>query len=286
MPAYKQPVTLNIAGSPFTFRQRVVADLPDAPQFLEGLLARQTISPPVAAHYVKIVSRLKRQGKLADLGVITHTVERTAANAYVRWRAESYELRIAPVARLLARHLKNKSSIRNVRVHGFVPPSGMTGVGKKIPRVTAPPPVSLDSIRDQIGKYVEPAPLQLHITWVESTAWTLHVPEKPCAVHTDPCESCVAIELNDEELAVIAVAFEQAWGHREFWKLPPDAYLFGEPPPDGTSANGKTEDPRRKALELLAWFYDAVSPADRMFKNWDDAKWTELCALLGKPTGL
>ena len=280
--ARRQPITVVAGGQTFTFTTAAISGFPEAAAFLAHLLTTGKLQPHVAANYVKLAARLKRQGRLADLNLITHNVERTAANAYVRWRAESYDVRIAPVTRVLARHLKSKAALRHVRVHSLVPPLA----GKTIPRVMPAPPIDFEALRDTIGQHVPTSAPQLHRERVPSSAWTLHVPPQPTAPHADPCDGCLAIELNDEELTAIAEAFEKAWRHRDVYNMPQDAYLFGEPPPEGVT-NGASKSPEQvrlaKAEELLGWFWDAVSPDDRIFKNWSDEKWTELCTFLGRP---
>ncbi len=77
--------------------------------------------------------------------------------------------------------------------------------------------------------------------WVESSAWTLHLPPKPCAFHKDPCLTCTAVELTAPQLEVIAAAFEKAWGHRDPSSVPPECPLFGTPPREGGPADRKTE---------------------------------------------
>lgn len=207
MAAYRTPANLTVNGTTFTFRKMVLTDLPDAKGFLEGLLSRQTISPPVAVHYVKLVSRLKRQGRLADVDRIVHNVERTAANAYWRWRRENYAGYLQPVRRALARFVP-AGTYAHMRRHALVPPFE----GKTIPRYV-------------LGT-------NKHIEWITTSAWTLHVPDKATPVHQDPCETCTAIELDVEQLTAIADAFEKVWGHRDLNLVPSDAVLFGEAPPD------------------------------------------------------
>ena len=215
MPAYRNPTTLLAAGTAFTVSAKLVANLPEARAFLVHLLGRE-ISPTVAIHYVKLVARLKQQQRLNDPDTITHAPERTAANAYRRWRAETYAQHLKPVRATFGRLMFAPDAITWLRRHALVAP----GEGKTVPVK------GLDTRGD----------FRPTITWQPCDTWTLHVPDRPCTPHTDPCETCAVIQLDAVQLDVIAKAFEGVWGHQDLSAVPPDALLFGEPPAETVPA--------------------------------------------------
>lgn len=222
MPNYKNPAVLVVAGKTFTFSAKVLADLPDAQAFLEGVLTRG-VSEPVAAHYVKLVARLTRQGRMADLTLITHNVERTAANAYKKWKVDAYDVRVGPVIRAFARE-DVKKAIGWLRRGSLVPPFE----GKVVPLQRTyeehmAPPNYFDAKKGR----------QIYVTpprFGPCTQWTLHVPAEPVPSHQDPCADCAVVELTQSQFEAIIVAFRLAWGHQDFERVPAESLLFGEPP--------------------------------------------------------
>lgn len=238
MPVLKTPIIVTVNDLSFTFRQRVFDDLPDARGFLAALLDRGSISPPVAANYVKFAARLARTGRLADPALIVHPVERTAANAYLKWSVENYAGRVVRINKALGPRAIG-ASVRFLRRHSLVQPYP----GKTIPVAAMPPTHEPGYLAARFGVPDPLAPPRAHAPIsVEETAplmtmmptsdvWTLHVPKKFVAPHADPCPDCTAIVLDDAQLNVIAEVVEKAWGHRDLTRIPPEAYLFGVPPP-------------------------------------------------------
>jgi hypothetical protein len=221
MPAYKNPAAITVSDCTFTFRASMLAGFPEARAFLEQLLARGGISPPVAGQYVKLVARLRKQGRLDQPDLITHNTERTAANAYHRWQAEAYHARVQPVIRAFA-HDDVRAGVQWLRVGSVSPPFE----GKIVPRLTSMGEIRLDP--ETRTASATPAT----IGWFPCDTWTLHVPRAECAAHQDPCINCTPIELDVAKLEVIAQAFESAWGHRNLPIVPAECFLFGEPPRD------------------------------------------------------
>lgn len=238
MPTLKAPVIVTVNDLSFTFRQRVFDDLPDARGFLAALLDRGSVSPPVAANYVKFAARLARTGRLADPALIVHPVERTAANAYLKWSVENYAARVVRINKALGPNAIG-ASVRFLHRHSLVQPYP----GKMIP-VAALPPIhdpgflaARFGVPDPLAPPRAPAPIsheEMALAMTMSPApdvWTLHVPKKLVAPHADPCPDCKAIVLDESQLHVIAEVIEKAWGHRDLTRIPPEAYLFGVPPP-------------------------------------------------------
>lgn len=222
MPNYKNPVVLVVDGKTFTFSAKVLVDLPDAQGFLEGALARG-VSAPVAAQYVKLVARLTRQGRMADLSLITHNVERTAANAYKKWKVDAYDVRIGPVIRAFARE-DVKKAISWLRRGSLVPPFD----GKLVPlqrtyeEHMAPP----NYFDEKKGRQIYMTPPRFG----PCERWTLHVPEELVPAHQDPCASCTVVEVTQTQFQAIVEAFRLAWGHQDFERVPVESLLFGDPP--------------------------------------------------------
>lgn len=198
--------------------ERTVRFLPDAPAFLRYLAEERGIAIATACEYARLVAKAKRDGTVNDPNLIRARVEQTAVRAYWKWIEPFYESRVRPVVRALP---FARGAIGQLRISSLVPPHP----GKVIP-VKAPP--------------------KFELQWVPSDRWTLHVPqvETPkdgappitVAPHTDPCESCSALELDDQQLQVIAAVFHAAWGPRTpagVWPprdLPAECFLFGQPP--------------------------------------------------------
>jgi hypothetical protein len=214
----KPPVHLVVHDTPFKFTARALEGFHEAAAFLGALLDRGGISAPVACEYVRLAARLKRQGRLNDENN-QHTVEATAANAYWRWAGQSYATRVQPVIRALSQ-VDLKRALPYLRRSALIPPFE----GKLVPRMVALPQAVLDS--ETRAAAVAPPSFSL----VPCLGWTLHVPTKAVPVHADPCLTCLTIDLSAEQVETIAVAFEQAWGHRQLEKVPSDYLLFGEPP--------------------------------------------------------
>ncbi len=225
---------MAIGGLVFTFNERALDGFPEAQAFLTDVLARGSVSAPVAKNYVILAARLNRGGRLGDPAKLTHNVERTAANAYWRWQGEAYAERVQPVVRAFA-NADLTAGVSWLRRSSLVPPYE----GKVVPRVTSMGGVQLDP---ETQTTVVTAPT---IGWVPCSAWTLHVPRSASSVvHADPCAACTPIELSNEQLELIAVAFEKAWGHRDLGKVPAESLLFGQPPRESvgtvqTQASGK-----------------------------------------------
>lgn len=233
MPGYRDPFILTVRGQVFTFHRAMVESFPEVRAFIEWLLVRD-VSPAVAAQYAKLAAKLKRTGRLVDRKQIPHAVDRTAANQYVKWKAEHYSSILGPVARALG-SVGIEARLTFLRVHSLVPPFDTKHIPVlALPSVDhdvvamMPPPRPEDDVPMR-STYVLPAPTI--VMQPVPNAWTLHVPKTACAAHQDPCQDCDAIILNDAQLSVIAEAFQRAWGHNELHKLPGEAFLFGEPPP-------------------------------------------------------
>jgi hypothetical protein len=255
MPPLKAPVIVTVNDLSFTFRQRVFDDLPDARGFLTALLDRGSISPPVAAHYVKLAARLARSGRLADLASIVHPVERTAANAYLKWSVEGYTARVVQINKTLGSNAIG-ARVRFLRRHSLVQPYP----GKMIPVAALPPIHEPGYLAARFGAPDPTAAPRLSVVSIapEETApvvtmapasdvWTLHVPAKLAAPHVDPCHECTAIVLGDKQLGVIAEVVERAWGHRDLARIPPEAYLFGVPPAGDADITMAKESPEKFA---------------------------------------
>lgn len=214
-----QKITFTMHGSTFSFTKRALEGFPEAPALLNDLLARGRVSPSNASHYVILAARLRRLGRLNMPEAIVRRVEKTAANAYHRWAAESYGVRIRPVLDAL----KNddvRAGVRWLRRGSLVPPlPGKVLRWRLLPVPTKP------------GE--APQPRQT-IAEEPCTVWTLHVPRRASIpVHEDPCPDCSIVKLTLEQVEVIATAFQDAWGHRDLNTVPAECFLFGTPPIDG-----------------------------------------------------
>ncbi len=175
---------------------------------------------------MKLVGRLRRQGRLAEIDLIHHRNERTAANAFVKWQRDTYAIRARDVARAFPNH-KLLERIRFLRRHSISPPFP----GKTLPTIALPDVIE-GSLADRLRA---PVDLKPKIAWVPADdQWSLHVPQSFGPPHEDPCPDCTSISLDAGQLEVVARAFEQAWGHRELHNVPPETYLFGTPLPEGT----------------------------------------------------
>lgn len=241
MAQYKNPVTITVStGVAFTFQAGLIAGFPEARAFLETLIARE-VSPPVASQYVKLAGRLRKQGRLNQPEQLVHNVERTAANAYHRWRRETYE----GIVRDMIRGFANDDLRRGI---GWLRRSSLVHPyeGKVIRVVAGVPQLQLDTETQQA------VAVPATFADVPCTVWTLHVPRSAVPVHTDPCADCVVIELDGAKLELVAQAFERAWGHRDLTKLPPESPLFGEPPPiSEDAAHVAAVKPGGKIVALL-----------------------------------
>jgi hypothetical protein len=219
---------MTVHGTVFTFTEKLLAGLPEARGFLEDLMARGRVSPSVATTYVKLVAKLKRQGRLGAPEHLIHPVERTAANAYHRWAAEGYQLRVQPVVRAF-KHDDVRRGVSWLRRGSLVPPYA----GKVVPRVTSLSQITLDP------ETLSASATSPTIGWFPCDKWTLHVPvSEDVPAHADPCVACTPIELDDVLLEAVACAFEKAWGHRDLAIVPMDALLFGQPPREWESTTG------------------------------------------------
>jgi hypothetical protein len=232
-----QALTVTVRDHTYTFTARLMDDFPELVPFLTYLLDSDRLSSHMAEMYVKLVARLRRQGRLADVELIHHRSERTAANAFLKWQRETYALRAREVARAFPRH-DIAARVRFLRRHSLVQPYD----GKQIPVATMPKPIEgslaenfpipLLGSQPQLRIVDSNSKEDLVVTWGPTDKWTLHVPSRLTMPHVDPCPECLAIELDEAQLNVIAGAFEKAWGHRDLTLVPPEAYLFGAPPSD------------------------------------------------------
>lgn len=214
----KTPVPVTARSATFTFTEKAIAGFPEVVPFLEHLLDRG-VSPSVAASYVKLAARLKRQGRITAPEKLTHNVEATAANAYWRWAAESFAKRVEPVITAIPQ-VNMRVALPRLRVGSLVGPIP----GKVVPRMTAMPQVHLNPETRQATSTAAA------FAWTPCTNWTLHVPPAPCEPHVDPCPTCAVVDLTEAQVAIIASAFEQAWGHRNINMVPFAYPLFGEAP--------------------------------------------------------
>lgn len=255
MPATRATTSVEVGDQSFSFRTRVLEDLPAAAAFLAYLLRDRGVAAHTAAHYVKLVAKLRRQGKLDQPELIAHVTERTAANAYMRWVVEAHTARLAPVRRLFT---NERERLKFLRVHSLVPPYG----DKRIPIVQLPQATEIPA--DVLASKPDPDnPTSLVPAlpaspprWEENAVvmvpapnvWTLHIPHGPVEPHTDPCETCTAHILSDRQLSVLGDAFFAAWGHRDINALSPDEYLFGSPPIDNEVSRPLAKTERVVAL--------------------------------------
>jgi hypothetical protein len=190
----------------------------NAKGFIASLMARG-VSPATAALYARTAARSISKGRAAQPTTIANVAELTSVRAYWRWISESYEARVRPVRRVL---LLDAKQVGRLRCHAIVPPSP----NKFVPRLLAYASVRLDAATKTA------TPIPARFDWVPTDRWTLHVPAKDVPSHQDPCIECTCLELTTEQLEVLAAAFEDAWGHRDIGRMPPEALLFGALPPD------------------------------------------------------
>lgn len=222
-PASDPSIPHLIQGIPVGIPRSVLDVLPDAAQFAAALLARQ-VSASMAREYLRLTAKLRREGRLGTPELLVQRTERTAANAYWRWIEDSYAGRTIPVIRAFADE-DVRRAITWLRVHSLSPPFE----GKTVRRVTRLPTALLNpALRDEPGGGVRALPIESAL--FPCDAWTLHVPRSPVAAHRDPCDDCIVVELDAAKLEVLARAFESAWGHRDLTRVPPECYLFGQPP--------------------------------------------------------
>lgn len=240
MPQYKNPATITVGGLSFTFRASLLESFPEARAFIEDLQARASVSPSVMSLYVRLVARLRKQGRLDQPEKIVHNTERTAANAYHRWRGESYQARVQAVIRAFAND-DVRRGIGWLRVGSVRPPVP----GKVVPRLTGMGEIQLDTAT--LSANATPATFD----WFPCDQWTLHVPRAEVATHEDPCLNCTSIELDAAKLEAIASAFEKAWGHRDIHLVPPECLLFGEPPKDWQVESAPAAEPTGKIVALV-----------------------------------
>ncbi len=192
----------------------------NAKAFILALIERR-VSPAIAGLYARTAARSIRAGRAMEPDLITNVAERTSVRAYWRWATESYARRVAPVRRKLQ---IDGIQVARLRCGSLVPP----GPEKRVPRVVEQAQVRLDP-QTRTSQFIPP-----RFDWVRCDSWTLHIPASDVPVHQDPCAECLMYELTAEQVEVVAAAFEDAWGHRDLAKMPPEALLFGPQPPDGT----------------------------------------------------
>jgi hypothetical protein len=187
--------------------------------------------------YVKLVAKLKRMGRLHQYDLLLpNRFERTAARAYWRWIRETYDLRVRPVLAAFT-NSDLRRGIQLLRISSIVPPSSDKKLYRRTLAMTHPGPDQASR-----GDYViDPCPDQ----------WTLHVPiDASTPWHNDPCiDQCDVVKIETpEQLEVVRVAIEQAWGHSDLSKLPRDAFLFGQPPVAENATQPGTVDKHVVAL--------------------------------------
>ncbi len=225
MPKYKNPTALFVDGRPFDFRGDAVTVLPVLPHFLDALIHKQALAPATAHHYARAVMRLARTGRLYDDALHTAAAEQTAGGLYIRWYEEFYEKIVSSLQRAFPTFEFGRRAAW-LRVGSLVKPYDTKRV--PVPRTPFDIPIGQDANGRLI--YTEPA------TMIVSHAWTLHVPSYEAPAHTDPCEDCTPIELDQAQLTMIAQAFRTAWGEtKNIDDVPPDAFLFGERPKSRTA---------------------------------------------------
>lgn len=205
-----------IAGNTYTFPPRSLDGFPEAAAFLEYLLVVRRLLPSMGVYYVKLAARLRRLGRLNTPQALVHRVEKTAANAFWRWASDTYDDRVRPVTRVM-NDADLLQGVRWLRRSSLVP----AFPGKVLRRRLLPVP-------SRPGEATQPLRT---IAEEPYDGWTLHVPRhETTPVHEDPCPDCLVYKLTPEQLEIIAVAFERAWGHRNLTAVPPDVFLFGTPP--------------------------------------------------------
>jgi len=224
-PASDVVVPYVIAGTTFKIATSTLNAFPGAPAFIKTQLAKG-VSGHVAGEYARLIAKVIREGRVGNPELIAERSQRTAINAYWAWVEAAYYVRVQPVIRAFA-HSDVREGVEWLRVGSLVPPTP----GKKIPRLTKMPTITLDSNTQAA------ASTAAEFGWFETNAWTLHVPRSAkVPMHTDPCIDCTPIELTPELLEVIAKAFEDAWGHRDLQRVPAECFLFGQPPRSGSRA--------------------------------------------------
>ena len=220
-PANDPTIAVQVEGRTVSLATSTLEHLPNAAAFIAALLRRR-LSLPMAREYARLAAKLKREGQINHLALLSRRNERTAANAYWTWIAESYTVRVTPVIRALQQY-DVRQRIGFIRRHSLVPPFE----GKRVPRLTRWPRLALDGDTRSIA--YDPG----ETTMAPCGSWTLHVPPRALPAHSDPCMDCTVIELTEAQLYVIAEAFKSAWGHCDLNRVPPECPLFGQPPPEG-----------------------------------------------------
>ncbi len=223
-PASDVVETHTIDGAIFKIATSTLTHLPAAPAFIRHL-RRKGVSAHVAGEYARLAAKALRDGYAASPERITARSERTAVNAYWTWVESAYHERVHPVVLAFA-DVDMRQALPWLRVGSVVPPSP----GKKIPRLLRVAQMDMNP------ETLEARMIPPEYGWVETDQWTLHVPQSVCAAHTDPCLTCMPVELTPLRLEIIARAFESAYGHRQLGTMDPASYLFGTPPRDGMQA--------------------------------------------------
>jgi hypothetical protein len=223
-PASDVVETHTIDGAVFKIATSTLTHLPSAPAFIRHL-RRKGVSAHVAGEYARLAAKALRDGYAASPERITARSERTAVNAYWLWVEGAYHERVHPVIAAFA-DVDMRRAVSWLRIGSVVPPTP----GKKIPRLLKVATMEMNS------ETLEARMIPPEYGWVDTDQWTLHVPTGPCAAHTDPCLTCMPVELTPLRLEIIARAFEGAYGHRQLGTMDPASYLFGTPPRDGVQA--------------------------------------------------
>ncbi len=227
-PAKDTQIPRIINGVVFEFPLSTITPLPQAPAFVEALLAKG-LQAHVAIEYARLVAKAIRDGVASTLESITARNMRTAVNAYWEWVNVSYTTRVQPVLRAFASTGSHvREGFGQIRRSSLVPPFP----GKTVPRLVRFNNGSLDPETKTVVMPSAPT-----MAWEPCDTWTLHVPVAPnTPPHQDPCATCAVIPLDVQLLEVLAVAFEKTWGSRDLNSVPPETLFFGEPPREGKIA--------------------------------------------------
>lgn len=211
---------------------------PDTIPFFTHLRERG-YSIPTAKRYVYAIAKERQSGRWLHPDIIGEALSHSALTAYWKWITTHYSLRLSRVLKtVISGDLR--AGIGRLRVGSLVGPFA----GKAIPWLGAP---MSDRLPD--GTFFS---LPREVQWQPTEHWTLHVPPTNLPVHKDPCVDCTTIELNDEQLRAVSEAFYDAWGTAaKPWEMPPECFLFGQPPLVGDFAPTPDVEPVGRIVALL-----------------------------------
>lgn len=269
--------------------QSVIHSFYDASEFILSVVQGGR-SLATAVTYCRLVANARRAGTINNPKAVQQPNTATAINAYWRWMTPKYERRLQTVIRALVAkggdHPFLRENLARVRVGSLVPPKPskhipqtdfvatrkqFEEIGARI-REAGPPQGTPErpsggpalatgtTFRWDMGRReVQPAasvpaaPKPV-VRWeLCANSWTLHVPTHDAEPHNDPCEHCRPIVLDDELLHVVAAAFQDAWGPScRPEDVPPEAYLFGLPPPKSELGKAVVAAPPRMKIAALA----------------------------------